>query len=60
MGATGTRPARLKLSTQQWAWVLVLLFFVLGDIITTEIGLSLAEITEWNIFSATHCVKSWN
>lgn len=49
MGATRTRPAGLTLSTQQWAWVFVLLFFVLGDVVTTSVGHSMAGIAERNV-----------
>ena len=48
MGATGTRPGGLTLTTQQWAWVFVVLFFVLGDVVTTSVGLSMAGIAERN------------
>ena len=49
MGATGTRQGGLTLSTQQWAWVFVLLFFVLGDVVTTSVGLSMTGIAERNV-----------
>ena len=50
MGATDSRFTGPALSIRQWSWVLVLIFFVLGDVVTTSVGVSMHGIVEGNGF----------
>ncbi|APE94577.1 DUF5658 family protein [Halodesulfurarchaeum formicicum] len=40
-------------AVHRWAWVLTLCFFLVGDVITTAIGISTTGVTEVNAFLAT-------
>ena len=48
MGATDIQMGGPSLTLRQWSWVFVVLFFVLGDVATTSVGLSLSGIGEQN------------
>lgn len=48
MASSVQRPLPSPLSVHRWAWVLAAGFFIVGDVVTTGIGLSLPGVVERN------------